>query len=159
MADQGDEQNWLTKWARQYTPEKVGDPNDTLAKWMERTPYPVRRKLHKEVSHSLIRMFVSSYKHTATADAPNTADMCDREREDLTRGKRLKTDLKEKWATTRAAEHFERDDRTIREVINPSARSRNESKARTQPWLALNISRRTWYRRGRPAAPPTPGER
>jgi hypothetical protein len=31
MADQNDDPNWLTKWARQYTPKKVGDPNDTLA--------------------------------------------------------------------------------------------------------------------------------
>jgi len=29
---------------------------------------------------------------------------------------------------------------------------RSKSKARTQPWLALNMSRRTWYRRGQPAS-------
>jgi hypothetical protein len=155
MADQGDDQNWLTKWARQYTPEKVGDPNDTLAKWKEDTPYPARRELHKEVFHSLIRMFVSSYKQTATPDAPGLEKQ---ERRDLARGQHLKTDLKEKWATERAAERFEVEHRTIRRAVSPSAQSRSDaaprskSKARTQPWLTLNISRRTWYRRGQPAA-------
>ena len=155
--DPADDRSWakadLLKWARKYTPGKVGDPNDTLAKWKERTPYPARQELHKEVLHGLIRMFVGSYKQTATPDTPGLSKQ---EREDLTRGEHLKINLKEKWATERAAERFERDDRTIREAVNPSARSRNgavprsESKARTQPWRSLNISRATWYRRGQP---------
>jgi hypothetical protein len=130
-------------------PKQADDPNDTLAKWVERTPYPARRDLRKEIFHSLIRMFVSSYKQTVT---PESSDLSRQEREDLTRGKNLKTDLKEKWAVERAAAHFECDDRTIREAVSPSARS-VQPKTRTRPWLALNISRRTWYRRGRPAAP------
>jgi hypothetical protein len=64
-------------------------------------------------------MFVTSYKQTATPDAPDTADLSGQEREDLTRGERLKTDLKEKWATMRAAEHFEVEDRHIRRVVSP----------------------------------------
>jgi hypothetical protein len=121
MADHSD--NWLTKWARQYTPEKVGDPNDTLEKWKERTPYPARRMLHKEIFHDLIRMFVSSYKQTATPDAPSLEKQ---ERKDLARGEHLKTDLKEKWATTRAAEHFEVADRTIRRAVSPSTQSQDK---------------------------------
>jgi hypothetical protein len=124
MANDADpKDNPLLKWARENTPQHVGDPNDTLEKWKERTPYPASRMLHKEILHSLIRMFVGSYKQTATPDAPDTADMCDKEREDLARGEHLKTDLREKWAVERAVERFERDDRTIREAINPSARS------------------------------------
>jgi hypothetical protein len=122
-----DDQTWtaadLLKWARQYTPTKVGDPNDTLEKWKERTPYPARRMLHKEILHGLIRMFVSSYKQTAT---PGARGLSKQECEELARGTRLKTDLKEKWAVERAAERFERDDRTIREAISPSVRSRDK---------------------------------
>jgi hypothetical protein len=123
VADQNDNRNWLTKWARYYTPQHVGDPNDTLAKWKENTPYPAGRKVHKEVLHGLIRMFIASYKQTATPAAPRLSKQ---EREDLIRGEHLKTDLKEKWAVERAVEHFERDDRTIREAVNPSARSRDK---------------------------------
>jgi hypothetical protein len=91
---------------------------------MERTPHPAElRMLHKEVLHDLIRMFVTSYKQTVTPDAPGLSKQ---EREDIIRGKRLKTDLKEKWAVIRAAKHFKRDERTIREVINPSTRSRGK---------------------------------
>ena len=100
----------------------MSDPNDTLDKAKERTRQQVeRRMLHKEVLHDLIRRFVAAYKQTATPDAPG---LDKKEREDLVRGERLKIDLKEKWAVLRAAKHFKRDDRTIREALNPSTRSR-----------------------------------
>ena len=84
-----------------------------------------RRSTRKEVLHGLIRMFVSSYEQTADPDN-FWGDIEPEERRDLIRGSRLKTDLREKWAVLRAAKHFKRDDRTIREAINPSSRSRNK---------------------------------
>jgi hypothetical protein len=96
--------------------------NDTLAKALERTRGQVqRRMLHKEVLHDLIRRFVAAYMREAKLDDPGLSK---EEREDLIRGKQLKIDLKEKWAIRRAEDHFGRDERTIREAINRSKRSR-----------------------------------
>jgi hypothetical protein len=97
---------------------QMSDPNDTLAKWMERTPHPAeRRMLHREVLHDLIRRYVSLYTREAKPDDPGIEP---EERADLLRG------IREKWAIRRAAEYFGRDERTVREIINPSKRSRGK---------------------------------
>jgi hypothetical protein len=86
-----------------------------------------RRSTKKEVRHELIRDFVFWYKHTASPDTFNTnsdtpdPDLCDEEREDLRKG------VREKWAIHRASEHYGLDDRTIREAVNPSKRSRSKT--------------------------------
>lgn len=103
-----------------------------MDKAKERTRDQVEQRiLHKEELHDLIRRFVAIYKDTATPDAPlkqteepDAQGLNKEERNDLIRGANLKTDLREKWAVRRAAEHFKRDERTIREALNPSARSR-----------------------------------
>jgi hypothetical protein len=84
-----------------------------------------RRPTKKEVLHGLIRMSVTSYKQTADPDNFE-GDIEPEERKDLIKGSHLKTDLREKWAVRRAAERFKRDERTIREAIKPSARSRDK---------------------------------
>jgi hypothetical protein len=82
-----------------------------------------RRMLRSDELHVLIRKFVATY--IATADPKNfDGDIEPGERKDLIRGARLKTSLREKWAVLRAAEYFGRDERTIREAIKPSRRSR-----------------------------------
>jgi len=86
-----------------------------------------RRSTKKEVRHELIRDFVFWYNHTASPDTFNTnpdtpdPDLCDEEREDLRKG------VREKWAIHRASEHYGLDDRTIREAVNPSKRSRSKT--------------------------------
>jgi len=43
----------------------------------------------------------------------------------------------------------------VRVMAQPrSAWLADHSVQRTQPWLALGMSRATWYRRGKPAPPP-----
>jgi hypothetical protein len=81
-------------------------------------PDAKRRGTRKNVLHDLIRRFVRAYIAEADPDTPDT-DMCDEEREDLKNG------VREKWAIPRAAEHYRREDRTIREAVNPSKRSRS----------------------------------
>jgi hypothetical protein len=92
--------------------------DDTLEKAKERTRHQVeRRMLHKQALHDLIRSFVDAYNATATPDAPR---LHKGEREDLQKG------IREKWAVLRAAKHFKRDERTIREALNSSTRSRSK---------------------------------
>lgn len=82
-----------------------------------------RRTLRSDALHGSIHKFVAAY--IATADPDNfRGDIEPREREDLIRGAHLKTSLREKWAVLRASEHFGRDERTIREAVKPSRRSR-----------------------------------
>ena len=82
-----------------------------------------RRMPRSNRLHVMIRKFVAAY--IATADPENfEGDIEPGEREDLIRGARLKTSLREKWAVLRAAEYFGRDERTIREAVKPSRRSR-----------------------------------
>jgi hypothetical protein len=90
-----------------------------------------RRMLHKDVLHTLIRKFVAGYIAEANPDTPNT-DISPEEREDLIRGANLKISLREKWAVQRAAEQYHRDDRTIREVVKSSKRSRPRRAKRTK---------------------------
>ena len=55
-----------------------------------------------------------------------------------------------------AALKFGVNPRTVRAYIAQprSAWLADHSVQRTQPWLALGMSRATWYRRGKPAPPP-----
>jgi hypothetical protein len=86
-----------------------------------------RRMLRKEILHFIVRKFVAAYLAEANPDTPNT-DTSDQERKDLIRGANLKTSLREKWAMRRAIEQYQRDDRTIREAVKPSRRSRPRTK-------------------------------
>jgi hypothetical protein len=90
-----------------------------------------RRILHREILHFTIRKFVAAYMAEANPDTPNP-DISDQERKDLIRGANLKTSLREKWAVRRAIEQYQRDDRTIREVVKPSRRSRPRRTKRTK---------------------------
>jgi hypothetical protein len=100
--------------------------NEIWAQALERTRHQVeRRMLHKEVLDHLVRRFVDAYMREANPDTPGT-DMSDEERDDLRRG------IKEKWAVIRAAEYYERDERTIREIMHPSNRSRPRRTKRTK---------------------------
>jgi hypothetical protein len=104
----------------------MSDQNDTLDKAKERTRDQVEQRiLHKEELHDLIRRFVAIYKDTVNPDNFD-GDIEPEGRDDLIRGVTLKTDLREKWAVRRAAEHFRRDERTVREALNPSTRSRGK---------------------------------
>jgi hypothetical protein len=101
-----------------------GHDHEAMAKALERTLDLIKRRmLRSDELHAFIRKFVAAY--IATADAENfDGDIEPGEREDLRRGARLKTSLREKWAVLRAAEYFGRDERTIREAVKPSRRSR-----------------------------------
>jgi hypothetical protein len=95
------------------------DLNDTLAKWMERTANPAEHRMpRKEGLHDLVRRFVATYMREAKPDDPGIEP---EERVDLLKGTR------EKWAVIRAAEYYRRDERTIREIIHPSRRTRCRS--------------------------------
>jgi hypothetical protein len=102
-------------WAKEHA------DHEAMAKALERTRDQVKRRVfHKKALHELIRKFVAAY--TATADPDNfNGDIEPDEREDLKKG------ICEKWAVRRAAEHYGRDERTIREAINPSRRSRGRA--------------------------------
>jgi len=78
-----------------------------------------RRPIHKKELHASICKFVATYM--ATADPDNEGDIEPAERRDLKKG------VREKWAILRAAEHFGRDERTIREAVKPSRRSRGRT--------------------------------
>jgi hypothetical protein len=85
-----------------------------------------RRPTRKEVRHNRIRMFVTSYKQTATPDADDTADLCDEEREDLRKG------IREKWGIHRASEYFGLDDRTI--AVKPKSLSHISCQRHSRNW-------------------------
>ena len=76
-------------------------------------------RIHKKELHASIRKFVATYM--ATADPDNEGDIEPAERRDLKKG------VREKWAILRAAEHFGRDERTIREAVKPSRPSRGRT--------------------------------
>jgi hypothetical protein len=53
------------------------------------------------------------------------------------------------------AEKFGISVRTVKRVFaQPRAEYEAQSISRTKPWEALGMSRATWYRKGKPAAPP-----
>jgi hypothetical protein len=79
-----------------------------------------RRNTQTEVEHDVVRRFVAAYIREADPDTPGT-DMSDKERDDLRKG------IREKWAVIRAAEYYQCDDRTIREIVHPSRRTRRRS--------------------------------
>jgi hypothetical protein len=120
QSDPSDSEADFLAWAKDQT----GCDDETWEKAREQTRGQVKRRpVHKAELHALIRKFVATY--VATADPENRdGDLEQSEREDLARGARLKTSLREKWAITRVAEYFGRDERTIREAVNPSRRSR-----------------------------------
>jgi hypothetical protein len=78
-----------------------------------------RRRVQKEVLHTLIRKFVVMY---ITEAKPTDPGITKPERKALLR------DLKEKCAVQRAVDQFGRDERTIREARRPSKRSRRRAK-------------------------------
>lgn len=108
MGDQRTPQNVAARAATNF------DADDTLEKAKERVRGQVGRMLHKEVLHTLIGKFVAAYM----TEAKPTDPIPDLECRALLKG------LREKCAVSRAAEHYGRDPRTIREAIHPSSRSR-----------------------------------